>query len=133
VAGFSTSAPYTGPYAVVAKATGLIDGHVYSRRHAPRVLTGSVLAHATVSSVSIRLRRSYRGRCHAYDGIRERFLTARCGHGSFFRISTEPSFTYLLPSALPAGRYVLDIEAVDSAGNHATLARGTSRIVFYVR
>jgi hypothetical protein len=133
VSGFSSSSPYTGPYAVVAKATGLIDGHVYSRRHAPRVLTGSVLAHTTVRSVSIRLRRSYRGRCHAYDGIRERFLSARCGHGSFFKVSTERSFSYLLPSALPAGRYVLDIEATDAVGNHTRLARGTSRIVFYVR
>jgi hypothetical protein len=132
VSGFSRSGPYTGPYAVVAKATGLIDGHVYSRRHAPRVLTGSVLAHTTVRSVSIRLRRSYRGHCHAYDGTRERFLSARCGHGSFFKVSTEPSFSYLLPSALPAGRYVLDIEATDAAGNRTRLARGTSRIVFYV-
>ena len=35
--------------------------------------------------------------------------------------------------ALPPGRYVLDIEATDVTGNHTSLARGTSRIVFYVR
>ena len=35
--------------------------------------------------------------------------------------------------ALAPGRYVLDIEATDVAGNHTSLARGTSRIVFYVR
>jgi hypothetical protein len=127
-----TSTPYTGPYAVVARATGLIDGHVYSRRHAPRVLTGSVLAHTGLTSVSIELRRSYRGHCHAYDGIRELFVSARCGRGSFFKVSTEPRFSYLLPSALPPGRYVLDIEATDAAGNRTRLARGTSRIVFYV-
>ena len=96
------------------------------------MLTGSVLAHTALASVSIELRRSYRGRCHAYDGIRERFVAARCGRGSFFKVSTEPSFSYLLPSALPAGRYVLDIEATDAAGNRTRLARGTSRIVFYV-
>lgn len=132
VLGF-TSTPYTGPYAVVARATGPIDGHVYSRRHAPRVLAGSVLAHTGLTSVSIELRRFYRGRCHAYDGIRERFVSARCGRGSFFKVSTAPSFSYLLPSALPRGRYVLDIEATDVAGNRSRLARGTSRIVFYVR
>jgi hypothetical protein len=131
VSGFS-SASYTGPYAVVARATGLIDGHVYARRHAPRVLTGRVLAHTGLTSVSIELRRSYHGRCHAYDGIRERFVSARCGRGHFFKVSTEPSFSYLLPSALLPGRYVLDIEATDAAGNRSRLARGTSRIVFYV-
>jgi hypothetical protein len=128
----SSSRPYTGPYALVARATGLLDGHVYSRRHAPRVLTGSVLAHTRLTSVSIELRRSYRGRCHAYDGIRERFVSARCGRGHFFKVSTEPSFSYLLPSALAPGRYVLDLEATDAAGNRTRLARGTSRIVFYV-
>jgi hypothetical protein len=92
-----------------------------------------VLAHTALTSVSIELRRSYRAHCHAYDGIRERFVSARCGRGSFFKVATEPSFSYLLPSALAPGRYVLDIQASDAAGNHTTLARGTSRIVFYVR
>jgi len=133
VLGSSTAAPYIGPYAVVAKATGLIDGHVYRRRDSPRVLTGSVLAHTAIASVSIELRRSYRGRCEAYDGTRERFVPARCGRGGLFKVSTEPSFSYLLPASLPAGRYVLDIEATDAAGNRTRLARGTSRIVFYVR
>jgi hypothetical protein len=129
----STSARYTGPYAVVAKATGLIDGHVYKRGHAPRILTGSVLAHTTVSSTSLELRREYKGRCYAYDGVLTRFVGARCGHGSFFKVSNNGLFSYLLPSALASGRYVLDLEATDAAGNHTTLARGTSRIVFYVR
>jgi hypothetical protein len=131
VSAFS-SAPYTGPFAIVAEATDLIDGHVYSRKHAPRVLGGSVLAHTTVTSVSLKLRREYRSRCYAYNGTREEFAVARCGQGSYFKVSTEPSFSYLLPSALAPGRYVLDIEATDAAGNHTTLARGSSRIVFYV-
>ena len=50
-----------------------------------------------------------------------------------FKVSTAPSFSYLLPSTLAPGRYVLDIQATDVAGNRTTLARGTSRIVFYVR
>ena len=129
----TTSVPYTGPFAVVAKATGVLEEHVYSRKDAPRVLAGSAVAHTTVASVSLRLRRSYRGRCYAYDGVSTRFVKARCGQGSFFKVSTTSSFSYLLPSALAPGRYVLDIEATDAAGNHTALARGTSRVVFYVR
>ncbi len=129
----STGAAYTGPYAVVAK-TGQPDRRPhYKRGHAPRVLAGSVLAHTTVSSISLELRREYRGRCYAFDGVSTRFVHARCGTGGPFKVSDDGLFSYLLPEALPPGRYVLDIEATDAAGNHTTLARGTSRIVFYVQ
>jgi hypothetical protein len=122
-----------GPKAIVADLTGLIDGHRYRRGDAPRVLAGSVTAPASVASISLRLRRTYRGRCWAYDGKRERFLRVRCRKGSFFRVApTGDSFSYLLPSRLQPGRYVLDIKATDAAGNHTALVRGTSRIVFYV-
>jgi hypothetical protein len=125
--------PYSGPFAVVAKATNVVEGHVYSPTKAPRVLSGTVASHTQVSSVEMRLRRSYRGRCYAYDGKSERFARTRCGNGSFFKVSSTPSFSYLLPGALAPGRYVLDLEATDAAGHRSTLARGTSRIVFYVR
>jgi hypothetical protein len=124
---------YAGPYAVVARATGILDGHVYPAKHAPRLLSGTVLSHTGVASVSLRLRRSYKGRCFAYNGTRESFARARCGAGSFFEVSRAASFSYLLPAALARGRYVLDLEAVDAAGNRTSLARGTSRVVFYVR
>jgi hypothetical protein len=127
------AAPYKGPYAVVAKAGGVLDGHVYPAKRAPRLLTGVVTAHTSLASVSLKLRRSYRGRCFAYDGKSTRFARSRCGSGSFFKVSTSSSFSYLLPSALAPGRYVLDIEATDAAGNSTSLARGSSRVVFYVR
>jgi hypothetical protein len=135
-------AAYKGPYAVVAGATGVVDSHVYPLRHAPRVLAGVVTAHTTVSSVSIELWRVLKGRCYAYDGMRERFIAAHCAHSgffkipgasSFFKVSSQSSFSYLMPFALERGEYVLDIEATDAAGNRTTLARGTSRIRFYVR
>ncbi|MBA3809496.1 MAG: hypothetical protein H0X28_14060 [Solirubrobacterales bacterium] len=132
----STVAPtavYKGPFAVVAKAAGILDGHVYSSHGGPRVLAGSVLAHGSVSSVTLELRRQHRGRCSTYDGTTERFVAARCGTGRSFRVANGSAFSYLLPSALPAGRYVLDIRAADTIGNTTALARGTSRIVFYVR
>jgi hypothetical protein len=125
--------PYKGPYALVPHLTGIIDGHVYTRAHAPRVLSGSVLAHTTVSSISLTLRREYRHRCYAFDGVTTKFVRARCGTGKPFKVSGNGLFSYLLPSALQPGRYVLDIEATDAAGNRTSLARGTSRIVFYVR
>jgi hypothetical protein len=124
---------YSGPYAVVAKATSVINGHLYRRGRAPRVLAGTVTAHTAVSSVSLELRRRFRGHCSDYDGVIEQFVAARCGRGRFFKVSTSSSFSYLLPAALAPGRYVLDIEATDVAGNRTSLARGTSRIVFYVR
>jgi hypothetical protein len=127
------SVAYKGPYAIVARATGLLDGHVYPRARAPRLLRGTALAHLRIASVSVKLRRSYRGHCYAYDGTTERFRRARCGRGSYFQVSTTPSFSYLLPAALKRGRYVLDIQATDTAGNRTSLARGSSRIVFYVR
>ncbi len=125
--------PATGPYALVAAATGVTEGHRYTRRGAPRVLSGKVIAHAAVTSISLRLRRAYRGRCWAYSGASERFVRARCGAGRFFQIASGgDSFSYLLPSRLPPGRYVLDLQATDASGNRTALARGSSRIVFYV-
>ncbi|HEX5852745.1 MAG TPA: hypothetical protein VFY36_06615 [Solirubrobacteraceae bacterium] len=131
--GAPSPAPYKGPYALVADVTGPIDDHVYPRRSAPRVLAGTIAAHSAVTSVSAELRRRYRGRCSVYDGVRTRFRPARCGSGSFFKLSDGGVFSYLLPSALAPGRYVLDIKASDAVGNTTTLARGTSRLVFYVR
>ncbi len=125
--------PFKGAYALVPHVTGLIDGRLYTRAHAPRILSGSVLAHTTVSSISLTLRREYRHRCYAFNGATTQFVRARCGAGKPFKVSTGSTFSYLLPSALAPGRYVLDIQATDAAGNHTTLARGTSRIVFYVR
>jgi hypothetical protein len=125
--------PYKGPYALVPHLAGLIEGHVYKHGHAPRVLAGSMLAHTSVSSVELTLRRFYRHHCYAFDGVSTRFVRARCGTGKPFKVSDNGLFSYLLPFALPPGRYVLDIQASDAAGNRTTPARGTSRIVFYVR
>jgi hypothetical protein len=125
--------PYKGPFAVVAQIAGISEHHVFAHGHAPRLLTGTVSAHTPVTSVSIALRRAYRGRCLAYSGVRERFTHMPCGSARFFEVARTSSFSYLLPAALLPGRYVLDVEATDAAGNRTVLARGTSRIVFFVR
>ena len=125
--------PYRGPYALVARQAGVIEGQVFRRGQGPRLLTGKILAHNVVTSVSLELRRLYKARCYAYDGTTERFRSARCGQGSFFKVSTSGLYSYLLPERLKPGRYVLDVQATDVAGNHTTLARDTSRLVFHVR
>ncbi len=120
--------------APAAKASSVREGHVYSRNHAPRVLSGKILSNEAVTSISIMLQRSYKGHCWAYSGVRERLQRVRCGHGSFFKVSSGgSSFSYLLPSKLPRGRYVFDIEASNAAGEHTALHRGSSSIVFYVK
>jgi hypothetical protein len=124
---------YKGPFALVAETKTLIDGHFYAHGKAPRVLEGKILAHNAVSSITLELRREYKGRCYAYDGVKERFVKAHCYTGTPFVVSSSASFSYQLPAALAPGRYVLDIQASDAAGNHTSLARGTSRLVFYVR
>ncbi|HEY7830761.1 MAG TPA: hypothetical protein VIC06_09385 [Solirubrobacteraceae bacterium] len=130
----TTSHPYTGAFALVAHSTAVSEGKVYSPGSAPRLLTGSVIAHSDVTSISLELRRSFKGRCSAYNATRERFVKARCGTGSPFKVASGgTSFSYLLPAKLAPGRYVLDISSTDAAGNHAALARGSTRTVFYVR
>jgi hypothetical protein len=132
-------AHYAAPGAIVARATGPLDGRVYTHAGAPRLLRGTVDAPAGLKDVEARLTRRRRGRrgrvkCSYYDGRTERFRAMRCGasHGRFFSVGDRTSFSYLLPASLRPGRYVLDLRASDGAGDRTRLARGTSRIVFYV-
>ena len=127
-----SAAPYKGPYALVAHLSSVENGRRYKRHRAPRLLAGAVSSHSAVTSVSLSLRRVSKGRCWAYDGVRERFARARCGSASPFKVGSSASFSYLLPGALAPGRYVLDVTGTDAAGNTIALARGTSRVVFYV-
>jgi hypothetical protein len=126
-------APLSGPDAITAALSSVRGGHTYSRSRAPRVLAGHVHASLALRSVSLMLRRSYHGRCYAYAGSSERFVRARCGHGAFFQVATGPSFSYLLPTRLPAGHYVLELEAIDLAGNRTALAKGSTEVSFDVR
>ena len=139
VASGVAGARYTGPNAILAKAGGVIDGHVYRHGSAPRLLQGTVSVPNGLKDVMLRLTRRQRHgggnvRCSYYDGLSERFRAMRCGavHGRYFSLGARPSVSYLLPSTLSPGRYVFDIQAVDAAGDRSKLARGTSRIVFYV-
>jgi hypothetical protein len=119
-----------------AKIAGVKNGHVYSRHSAPRVLKGvvEIPPGGTLRQVRIRLERRYRGHCWDFSGSRVRFVRARkCDTASFFSVGGSESFSYLLPARLPKGRYVFDIEGVDSAGHVTKLVSGVSHVVFQVR
>jgi Domain of unknown function (DUF4430) len=119
----------------VPRVGGVVNGHVYSSRGAPRILGGSVEIPAgnTLREVRIALERTFHHRCFAFSGRRGAFVRASCHATRFFDVANTTSFSYLLPARLPAGRYVYDIEAVDNAGNVTKLADGVSHVVFDVK
>lgn len=120
----------------VTTAAGVKNGHVYSRRSAPRVLGGAVEIPfgGTLRQVRISLQRRYRGRCFDFSGSRESFVrTKKCGSAAFFSVGGSESFSYLLPARLPKGSYTYDIEAIDSTGQPTKLVNGISHVVFRVK
>ncbi len=122
--------------AITASISSLLDGHVYARHKAPRILEGTVATTAPLQEVELRLtRRGPNGRCSYFDGVTGRFHAMRCGaaNGKYFKASSQKLFSYLLPETLAPGRYVLDAQGVGTGGHVSSLVRGTSRIVFYVK
>jgi hypothetical protein len=114
---------------------GIANGHHYKRRRAPRVLRGLVQVPngATLREVRISIQRRTGKRCLAFSGTTETFVRSRCDVERFFSVGSAESFSYLLPASLPAGRYVYDIEAIESAGQATKLVTGVSHVVFYVK
>jgi hypothetical protein len=120
-----------------AAFAGLPEGKKYKKGQGPRELKGHVADEPSgIADVRVRLTRRSTHACSTFDAKKERFVAMkRCGatHGAWFSVGAKQDFTYLLPSKLGAGRYVLDLNVVDKAGNKtAALARGTSRVVFTV-
>jgi hypothetical protein len=117
----------------VAMVGAVKDGHHYARRNGPRILRGlvQVPAGGTLRDVRISLQRRNGKRCFAFNGSTEKFVRNHCGT-RFFSVGGSESFSYLLPAALPKGRYVYDIEAINDAGQATRLVAGVSHVVFYV-
>ncbi|HEX4436889.1 MAG TPA: Ig-like domain-containing protein [Solirubrobacteraceae bacterium] len=131
-----TSTPATiAPAADLARAAGVLTGHVYGRHSGPRVLRGvvSVPAGGTLRDVRISLERSAGKHCWVFSDKRARFVRASCSTRSFFSVGDALSFSYLLPTRLSPGRYVYDIETVDAGGHTTRTATGPSHVVFRVR
>jgi hypothetical protein len=118
-----------------ARVGGVVNGRLYRRRHAPRVLRGVVQlpAGGTLRDVRISLLRRNGRRCQSFSGARAAFVRSRCGVRRFFSVGGAVSFSYLLPAPLPPGRYVYDVEAIDASGQATKLVAGVSHVVFHVR
>lgn len=136
----ASAVPDTAP--ALGRIAGIGEQQRFARGRGPRELRGTVADDPSgISEVRLRLTRRNGRRCETFDGVAERWVRAsRCGaeHGSFFAIGNAASWSYLLPSALAKGRYVLDTQTVDGAGNVTRGAdRGApgaprNRVVFHV-
>jgi hypothetical protein len=130
----SKGEPGVPPSVDIATAGGVKNGHRYRRGKGPRVLTGavSVPAGGTLREVRIGLQRRNGRRCRVFSGARGAFVRARCGVARLFSVGSAQSFSYLLPAALPRGRYTYEVEAVDDSGRATGLVAGVSHVVFSV-
>jgi hypothetical protein len=119
--------------APAARITSPRHGRKY--RRGPRLLTGTVADDPSgVREVKLALRRHVRGRsCQWWSGRRERFVGTHCRKVFFFSIGDDRRWSYLLPRALPSGRYVLDVKAFDGRRNRdERFVGGRNRVVFEV-
>jgi hypothetical protein len=119
------------------KILSIREGHRYAKGKGPRTLSGIVAPDPSgLAAVRLRLTRDDGGRCATFDGSSERFATLkRCGaaRGKWFDAGDREAWSYLLPARLGRGRYVLDVQARDRAGNVDTLLQRTrTRVVFRV-
>jgi hypothetical protein len=120
--------------APVARVRGIRSGQRFKRKRAPRTLRGSVSPDPSgLQAVKLSLTRANGGRCELYSPTKERFRGSRCGRRVNFSIGDRQDWSYLLPKRLGKGRYVLDVIAVDKAGNRDRPVRGRNRVVFFVR
>jgi hypothetical protein len=105
---------------VAAFASGLVDGKVFTRRRAPRELSGTVSPDPSgLRAVRLSIHRRVGARCWTYRDTTERFKRHRCGGSWYFRIGDRAEWSYLLPRKLPAGRYTIGVLAVDKALNES--------------
>jgi hypothetical protein len=108
--------------APVATIRGIVEGQLFARAHAPRVLRIRVEPDPSgLLAVKLRLTRNDRGRCTCFSGrsgcFRPNDHGGRCGaqNGYWFKVGSSSSVDYLSPSRLARGRHVLDVNAIDRA------------------
>ena len=87
-------------------------------RRPPRTLAGRVDEDRALHGVYLRLRRIDSEGCRWLSGRREVFTRAgTCASARYIRLGDRADWSYLLPSRLPRGRYVLDVKAIDRSLN----------------
>ena len=107
----------------VVHVTSLKTGKTYAR--GPRELAGQVDEAGGIAQVFLRLRATNGGdltsaaRCRWFSGRRGVFThrTVACSKARFFRIGSNARWSYLLPSRLANGSYVLDVKVLDRTYN----------------
>lgn len=123
--------------APLSHLAGVTDGQRFAHGKGPREFHGTAEGgRAPIRTIKLRLTRTDRGACSYFSVARERFVKAkRCGAANavFQQIATTADWSYQLPSRLPRGRYVLDVRAVNTAGDYdAKLVRNRNRVVLTV-
>jgi hypothetical protein len=119
--------------APLARLLGISDKQIFAKGKGPRTIRATAPDASGLAAVKLRLTTRVHGRCFYFSGRRTKFERTRCGRRFFFKVGEQQDVSYLLPKRLGPGRYVLDLAAVDRAGNRTALARGTTRVVFTVR
>jgi len=114
----------------------IAEGRHFAHGRGPRVLSGTVTADPSgLRTIRLRLTRLNHRVCQVFSPQKTTLVDGSCriDVAPWFPVGPPSPFSYLLRKRLPAGRYVLDVEAVDNAGNvEAKQVPGRSRIVFRV-
>lgn len=131
------ASPVAAPNQPVTLLGGAITGIAEQQhfRRGPHQLSGTASPDASgLQKVELRLERRVGRACSGYDGVTERFARIRCGiaNAGWFRVTSQRAFSYLLPWALPRGRYVVELVATDGAGRADRIDLGRNEIIFYV-
>ena len=121
-----------------ATITAVSEGKKYKKGAGPRELAGKVgLEFSGIADVKLRLTRNDRGKCSTYDGKTEKFKALKkCGaaRGVWFSVGAKQRVQ--LPAAVASSAAVATSSTWRSPTRPATptksLARGTSRVVFFV-
>jgi hypothetical protein len=112
------------------------EGRHYGHGKGPRELNGTVSADPSgIKSIRLRLTRRNKGVCQVFSPRKATLVDGPCAiaDAPWFTVGPPSPFSYLLKKRLPAGRYVLDVQATDGAGNvQPTQVPGRSEIVFRV-
>jgi len=121
--------------APVARLSSLRYNEVFAAGRGPRLLRGTVAADPSgIASVELKLTGRDRGRCSYYDAAREVFRRAACRRNPAraFAVGDRAAWSYLLPSRLPRGRWLVTLTATDRAGNRSAPVDRITRIAIYV-
>ena len=115
---------------------GIKDRQVFPAGKGPRRLSGTIADTSGVLMVKLRIHRRAGEKCSYFSGRQEKFRPIRCGvaNAKWFKIGDRADWSYLLPSALPKGDYVVDVNAIDKAYNRDDRReRGRNRAFISVR